>query len=222
MYNKLLNYFENECCVANIYFKKYYYKWYLAVVVALSVTIIIMNVFDGNLETIISIISLLPIIIIFLKHYTKIISEKMLDELDYKKLKLDWKSIFIKEKFNPLYFEFQCKKIKKYCKKNKIKKEELLNIQKYVDEDLKDKYPKKQISKVFFNIIIPSVISIVTVYLTNNEIKDINVIVLNVFCYILFGWFMCYFIYSVRNVKYLFINPRRNLLELKDVLRNIK
>ena len=155
-------------------------------------------------------------------HYTKFVSKKMLEELDYEKLEFNWKSILTKEKFNPLYFEFQCKKIEKYCKKNNIKKEDIVDIQKYVDEDLNDKYPKTQIFQGFLNVVVPSVISIVTVYLTNNDIKDINIIVSNVLVYIFIGWFLCYFIYSVRSAKYLFVNPRRNLLELKDVLRNIK
>lgn len=222
MYNKLLNYFENECCAANIYFRKYYYKWYITIGVALAVTIIITKIFEGNLGIVISTLMIFPIMITFLMHYTKIISEKMLDELDCEKVEFNWKSIFTKEKFNPLYFEFQCKKVQKYCKKNNIKKADILDIQKYVDEDLNDKYPKTNIFQGFLNVVVPSVISIVTVYLTNNEIKDINIIVSNVLGYILIGWVLCYFIYSVRTAKYLFVNPRRNLLELKDVLRNIQ
>lgn len=221
MYNKLLNYFENECCVANIYFIKYYYKWYITIGVALGITIIITNIFKGNLGVVISILVLLPIMITFLMHYTKFINGKMLDEFDREKVEFNWKSILTKEKFNSLYFEFQCKKIQKYCKKNNIKKEEILAIQKYVDEDLNDKYPKTKIFQGFLNVVVPSVISIVTVYLTNNGIKDINIIVSNVLGYILMGWFLCCFIDFVRNVRYLFVNPRRNLLELKDVLRNI-
>lgn len=222
MYNKLLNYFENECCAANMYFRKYYYNWYITIGLSLGITMLTTNLFDGNIGVIISIVALLPILTIFLRHYTKIVSKKMIDELDCEKVEFNWKSILTKEKFNPLYFEFQCKKIQKYCKKNNIKKEEILEIQKYVDEDLNDKYPKTKIFQGFLNVVVPSVISIVTVYLTNNEIKDINTIVSNVLGYILIGWVLCYFIYSVRTAKYLFVNPRRNLLELKDVLRNIE
>ena len=110
MYNKLLNYFENECCAANIYFRKYYYKWYITIGIMLAITIIITKFFEGNVGVIISIIALLPIGITFLMHYTKFVSKKMLEELDYEKLEFNWKSILTKEKFNPLYFEFQCKK----------------------------------------------------------------------------------------------------------------
>lgn len=221
MYNKLLNYFENECCAANIYFRKYYYKWYITVGVILLNILIITNVFKSNIGIILSTITLLPIIITFFMHFAKFVNKKMLEELDYDELEFNWKRILTKEKFIPLYFEFQCKKIEKYCNKYKIKKEDIVDIQKYVDEDLNEKYPKTQIFQGFLNIVVPSVISIVTVYLTNNDIKDINIIVSNVLIYILMGWFLCYFIYSVRTIKYLFVNPRRNLLELKDVLRNI-
>ena len=221
MYNELLNYFENECCAANIYFRKYYYKWYRTIGITLAIILIITKILKGNAGIIFSIIATLPIIITFLMDFIKFVCKKMLEELDYKELEFNWKSILTKEKFKPLYFEFQCKKIEKYCEKNNIKKEDIMDMQRYVDEDLNDKYPKTQIFQGFLNIVVPSVISIVTVYLTNNDIKDINLIISNVLTYLLIGWFLCYFIYSVRTAKYLFVNPRRNLLELKDVLRNI-
>lgn len=74
---------------------------------------------------------------------------------------------------------------------------------------------------MFLSVIIPSTISIITVYITNNKINDIKDIVGVTLTYIFAAFIISFTLYAVLDIKNLMVNRRRNFIELKDVLRNI-
>lgn len=222
MYNNLLNYFENNCCIANMYMKNNCIKWYLTLIFIVADVCALRYILNGTREFIIIFLSVIAILISFFINFINNTFDEMKEELNNKEVRFNWLSILNREKFNPFYYEFQCKRLSNYCKENKITKEDIVTMQKYVDEDLQNKYPKDTTFSNFFIVIVPSIISIATVYLTNNDIKDLNQIIALFLSYILSAFIVFLVIYFVKNLRGLFVNSRRNLLELKDILRNIE
>ena len=74
---------------------------------------------------------------------------------------------------------------------------------------------------MFLSVIIPSTISIITAYITNNQIKDIKDIVGVTLSYIFIAFVISFTLYAILDIKNIMVNRRRNFIELKDVLRNI-
>lgn len=142
--------------------------------------------------------------------------ESKIEELEFPFLELLQEYRYI-----PAYFEFQLEKVKDYCFKNDITNDEIQRFIQYIDEDLDKKFTKDRKNELFLSVVIPSIISIVTVYISNNEIKNIGEILVITLLYVFVSLIITsgvYFIFSIRN---LIVDKRRNYLELKDVLRNV-
>lgn len=218
MYKDLLDYFENECCISNIFMKKYWKIWYVALLVLLVLYVIFMKL---NLLWI-SILLLAVFLICNIYLLIRLSNLKIKEELKYDGVTINWVSFFSQERFKSAYYEFQMSKLSRYLKDKNIKNEEIEKFVKYVDEDLINKYPKDKLKENFMSVIVPATISVIAVYLTNNEIKDLKIIGTTVILSIIYAFIISFSIRGLNSLKYAIVNPRRNLLDLKDVLRNIK
>lgn len=212
MYNKLLNYFENNCCIANIYIKKYCFVWDIVIVLIIAINFIFTNQF-----VIPFCITMIVMILLFI-NLNKFMNNEIKKEVYLGKLNIDFLSVLENRKYDEKYSEFQFKRLKKFCIENNLSNDNLKDILQYVDDDLKNKYPSNQKIEIFLSVAIPTVIAIMTVYITNNQIKDMKYIIVSTIFFIIYAWAILYGIYLIR---YFLINQRRDLLELKDTLRNI-
>lgn len=221
MYNELLCFFENKCCISNIFMKKHWLAWYLTIFMIVLVFLIFSNSYNFFWKIIFPFLTSLLIFSSLLITFYKLFVKEITNELKIDKIEIDFKSLLTREKFIPVYYEFQLKKVKDYCENKKITKSEFNNLLSFIDDDLKYKYTQFRIKEYFISIIIPSMISIMTVYLTNNEIKNIDTIIEISFLFAFITIVITLTFYSFFQIRYLVVNPRRNLLELKNVLRNI-
>lgn len=221
MYNDLLNFFENECCISNIFMRKHWKNWYITMGLII-IAIILCTIVDSLLERIVLIISIISILIanVFIG-YLKVLEEEYKKEFKNSKIYFGWLELLQCYRKNPAFFEIQLSKIEKYCEKKKFTNEQIKRFVQYLDEDLDKKYPKDRKNEMFLTLIIPSTISITTVYITNNQIKDLGEILFVTITSILYTWIVSFTFYNLLGIRKFMVNKRSNLLELKDVLRNI-
>lgn len=133
MYQRMLNYFENECCIENIFMQKFWYIWYIVLIITFAIGIIFSML---KFNTLISLAIVSAIWIIFLIFYFKTYIRELQEELQVGKVKINWLSIFNRQRFLPAYFEFQEKKIEKYFKTHNITNDDKEKFLVYVNEDL--------------------------------------------------------------------------------------
>lgn len=218
MYNRMLNFFENECCIENIFMKKFWYIWDMMVIIIFAVCIIFYKL---GLNTIITIIVVGAIFVLFFAFYFEIYKRELQKELQGEKVRVNWLVLFNNQKFLPAYFEYQEKKLMVYFKSNNITDKDKEKFLIYVNEDLESKYPPSKIKEKFLSVIVPVIVSVISVYITNAEVKDIsNIIVLTIIATFCAGVIIAS-IYVLSHIGCMLTDPRRNLLDLKDILRNI-
>lgn len=218
MYQRMLNYFENECCIESIFMKKFWYIWYLILIITFAICVIF-SVLKYN--TLISLAIVSTIWIVFSIFYFKMYIRELQKELQDEKIKINWLAIFNKQRFLPAYFEFQEKKMGQYFKIHNITNNDKEKFLVYVNEDLEKKYPQSKIKENFLNVIVPTTIAIVSIYLTNAGTKELNTIINTIISAIIYAGMVTVSIYGLSQIGKMLVNPRRNLLDLKDVLRSI-
>lgn len=218
MYQRMLNYFENECCIENVFMKKFWYIWDI-VIIATFVICISFSILRWNI--VISLVIVSIILICFSIFYFKKYKQELKKELECEKIEINWMAILNKQRFLPAYFEYQEKKLKEYFKSNSITNNDKEKFLEYVNEDLENKYPKSKIKENFLSVIVPSTIAVVSIYLTNSETKDLNIIINTIITAIIYTGIITISIYGASCIGKMMVNPRRNLLDLKDVLRSI-
>ena len=218
MYNRMLNFFENECCIENIFMKKFWYIWDMMVIIIFAVCIIFYKL---GLNTIITIIVVGAIFVLFFAFYFEIYKRELQKELQGEKARVNWLVLFNNQKFLPAYFEYQEKKLMVYFKSNNITDKDKEKFLIYVNEDLESKYPPSKIKEKFLSVIVPVIVSVISVCITNLEVKDIsNIIVLTIIATFCAGIIIAS-IYVLSHIGCMLTDLRRNLLDLKDILRNI-
>lgn len=218
MYKRMLNYFENECCIENIFMKKFWYIWDI-VIIFTFVICITFSILKWN--TIISLVIVSIILIGFSVFYFKKYKQELKKELECEKIEVNWMAILNKQRFLPAYFEYQEKKLVEYFKSNNITNQDKEKFLIYVNEDLENKYPKSKIKENFLNVMVPTTIAVVSIYLTNSGTKDLNIIINTIIFAIIYAGMITISIYGVSRIGKMMVNPRKNLLDLKDVLRSI-
>ena len=147
--------------------------------------------------------------------------EEYKKEFRNSKIYFGWLELLQCYRKNPAFFEMQLSKMEKYFEKEKFTNEQIKRFVQYLDEDLDKKYPKDRKNEMFLTLIIPSTISIITVYITNNQIKDLGEILFVTITGVLYAWIVSFTFYNLLGIRKFMVNKRNNLLELKDVLRNI-
>ena len=166
MYEKIVNYFESNLCIENIYFREKYKVWIGWIMVVVLLEIIINNVINNIVDIvclriiIMSVVSFSMTAIILVFIYVKPIVEI------YKKkikspTKIDWIALLMREEILSAYREVEIEEMEKYlvniCE---IQNTESLDIIiDMINEEIKDKYTKENfIEKYFGNIILPILI----------------------------------------------------------------
>lgn len=229
MYEKIVNHFEENLCIENIYFRKHYKKWIIGIIVTLVLEFVINYILSMLIENLwvrsgiaiiadftITIIMLIFIYVLpFIKIYRKQVSIKT---------KFDLIGTLMKEECLSAYREVEIEEMEHFLKNEcKIKKIESINmIVELLNQEIEDKYKKKNfIEKYFNNTILPIIIFILTIYFTNNNEQQLTEIIAKTITSVLSIMIVVYFIAKIKNINITPANKKQNLLELKRVLIDI-
>lgn len=230
MYEKIVNYFEKNLCVNNIYFRLNLKKWVLGMFIILISVLTINNIMVNAANNILLVFLLMLIIdviivfcgllIIYIIPIFKIYKQK----INYNVV-LNWKGILLNEESLGAYQEMQIEEMERYLKKEcKITNIETLDIIiNLINEEIRDKYSKKSFAETWFvNILLPILICIFTIYFSNNnEQKLINISLISIISVILV-FVIGNICAKLKNIRLIPINKKENLLDLKRVLIDIK
>lgn len=230
MYEKIVNYFESNLCVENIYFRRKYILWMVGILATLLIELIINYIVSNFISNIwirtIVILSIdFLITSVFLIFAYALPINKIYKEKIKGKMKLDLVGLLMKEEGLSAYREIEIEEmevfLKKKCKINNI--ESIKTIIDMISEEIKDKYTKKNfIEKYFNNTILPILILILTIYFTNINEQSLANILTTTIISIVSIVFTGNFITKLKNINITPVRKKENLLELKRVLMDIK
>lgn len=230
MYEKIVNYFESNLCVENIYFRRKYILWMVGILATLLIELIINYIVSNFISNIwirtiviLSIDFLITLVFLILAYALPI--NKIYKEKIKGKMKLDLVGLLMKEERLSAYREIEIEEmevfLKKKCKINNI--ESIKTIIDIISEEIKDKYTKKNfIEKYFNNTILPILILILTIYFTNTNEQSLANILTTTIISIVSIVFTGNFITKLKNINITPVRKKENLLELKRVLMDIK
>ncbi len=229
MYEKIVNYFETNLCIENIYFRKHYKSWISGIVIVTMLEIIINYIISQIISNIwtriftifiidffITIIFLLLIYILpMIKIYTKKVNQKT---------SFDPIGILMDEEILSAYREIEIQNMENFLRKKcKIKNVESISIiLDLIDEEIQYKYEKKSfIDKYLNSIVLPLLILVLTVYFTNNNERQLSEIISKTIISIVTVVISGKFVFKIKNINITPVNKKQNLLELKRVLIDI-
>lgn len=230
MYEKIVNYFESNLCIENIYFREKYKVWIGWIMVVVLLEIIINNVINNIVDIvclriiIMSVVSFsmtaINLVFIYVKPIVEIYKKKIKSPT-----KIDWIALLMREEILSAYREVEIEEMEKYlvniCE---IQNTESLDIIiDMINEEIKDKYTKENfIEKYFGNIILPILIFVLTIYFTNINEKNLGKILVITIISIISSLFAGYCITAIRKINVTPNSKKENLLELKRVLMDLK
>ena len=230
MYEKIVNYFESNLCVENIYFRKNYILWTVGILATILLELIINYIISNlisnvwiRIVVILSIDFLITLFFLVLSYALPI--NKIYKEKTKGKTKMDLVGLLMKEERLSAYREIEIEEmevfIKKKCKINNI--ESIDTIIDMINEEIKDKYTEKNfMEKYFNNTILPILILVLTIYFTNTNEQNLANILTTTTVSILSIIFAGNFITKLKNINITPVRKKENLLELKRVLMDIK
>ena len=229
MYEKIVNHFEENLCMENIYFRKHYKKWIIGIIVTLVLEFVINYILSMLIENLwvrsgIAIIADFTITIIMLIFIYVLPLIKIYRKQVNIKTKFDLIGTLMKEECLSAYREVEIEEMEHFLKNEcKIKKIESINmIVELLDQEIEDKYKKKNfIEKYFNNTILPIIIFILTIYFTNNNEQQLNEIIAKTITSVLSIMIVMYFIAKIKNINITPVDKKHNLLELKRLLIDI-
>ena len=229
MYEKIVNYFEENLCIENIYFRKYYKKWIIGILSTLVLEFVINYILSMLIENLwarsgIVIIADFTITIIMLIFIYVLPLIKIYKKQVTIKTKIDLIGMLMKEESLSAYREVEIEKMENFLKSGcKIKKIENINmIVELLNQEIEDKYKKKNfIEKYFNNTILPIIIFILSIYFTNNNDQHLTEIIAKTITSVLSIIIVMYFIVKIKNINITPVDKKNNLLELKRVLIDI-
>lgn len=230
MYEKIVSYFESNLCIENIYFRRNYILWIVGIISTVLLELIV-NYIVSNLTInvcvrvcIILLIDFLITLTFFILAYGlpmyKIYKEKIKG-----KTKLDLIGLIMREERLSAYRDIEIEKMDNFLReKCRIKNKEGINdIIDMINEEIEDKYTKKNfMEKYFNNTILPIIILILTIYFTNTNEQNLANILTTTFISIVSIIFTGNFITKIKNINITPVRKKENLLELKRVLMDIK
>ncbi len=229
MYEEIVNYFETNLCVENIYFRKHYKSWISGIVIVTMLEIIINYIISQIISNIwtriftiliidffITIIFLLLIYILpMIKIYTKKVNQKA---------SFDPLGMLMGEEILSAYRDIEIQNMENFLRKKcKIKNVESISIiLDLIDEEIQCKYEKKSfIDKYLNSIVLPLLILVLTVYFTNNNERQLSEIISKTIISIVTVVISGNFVFRIKNINITPVNKKQNLLELKRVLIDI-
>ncbi len=227
MYNKVLNYFERTYCIENIYFRKHWKLWMFGWLIVFSLCVIIEKTFEvlghqySTTRTVaINAFLVIPFLIVnMVKMY-----QTLKEAYGIKgKGKIDFLTIITKEATDSFVTNVQIEGMKKYLTELGIySRQTIEDIIGIAQKEVSEKYPKRDLIEQFFSKIIPLLLVVLTIFLTNNNVKDLNSIVSITIVGIVSALCMYYFFYGIRNINISPVNKRNNLLDFIEVMENLK
>lgn len=230
MYEKIVSYFESNLCVENIYFRRNYILWIVGIITTFLLELIVNHIVTnliGNVWTRIGLILFIDFLmtIVFLVLAYVLPLNKIYREKIKGKTKLDIIGLLMREERLSAYRATEIEEMevffKKKCKINNI--ESINTIIDMINEEIKDKYTKKNfVEKYFNNTILPILILVLTIYFTNTNEQNLANILTTTIISILSIIFTGNLITKLKNINITPVRKKENLLELKRVLMDIK
>lgn len=230
MYEKIVSYFESNLCVENIYFRRNYILWIVGIITTFLLELIVNHMITnliGNVWTRIGIILFIDFLmtIVFLVLAYVLPLNKIYRGKIKGKTKLDIIGLLMREERLSAYRATEIEEmevfLKKKCKVNNI--ESINTIIDMINEEIKDKYTKKNfVEKYFNNTILPILILVLTIYFTNTNEQNLANILTTTIISILSIIFTGNLITKLKNINITPIRKKENLSELKRVLMDIK
>ena len=230
MYEKIVSYFESQLCIENIYFRRNYILWIVGIIITFLLELIVNNIITNLICNVWARTGIILFIdffmtIVFLLFAYVLPLNKIYKEKIKGKTKLDIIGLLMREERLSAYREIEIEEmeafLKKKCKINNI--ENIKTIIDMINEEIKDKYTKKNfIEKYFNNTILPILILILTIYFTNTNEQSLANILATTIVSIVSIVFTGNFIAKIKNINITPIRKKENLLELKRVLIDIK
>lgn len=229
MYEEIVNYFETNLCVENIYFRKHYKSWIsgIAIVTMLEIIInyiisqIISNIWT-RIFTILIIdffITIIFLLLIYILPMIKIYTQKVNQKTSFDPL-----GMLMGEEILSAYREIEIQNMENFLRKKcKIKNVESISIiLDLIDEEIQYRYEKKSfIDKYLNSIVLPLLILVLTVYFTNNNERQLSEIISKTIISIVTVVISGNFVFRIKNINITPVNKKQNLLELKRVLIDI-
>ena len=221
MYEKIVNYFESNLCVENIYFRRKYILWMVGILATLLIELIINYIVSNFISNIwirtiviLSIDFLITLVFLILAYALPI--NKIYKEKIKGKMKIDLVGLLMKEERLSAYREIEIEEmevfLKKKCKINNI--ESIKTIIDMISEEIKDKYTKKNfIEKYFNNTILPILILILTIYFTNTNEQSLANILTTTIISIVSIVFTGNFITKLKNINITPVRKKENLFK---------
>lgn len=230
MYEKIVSYFESQLCVENIYFRRNYILWIVGIVTTFLLELIVNNIITnlivnvwaraGVILFIDFFMTIVFLVLAYVLPINKIYKEKIRG-----KTKLDIIGLLMREDGLSAYRATEIEEmevfLKKKCKINNV--ESINTIIDIINEEIKDKYTKKNfVEKYFNNTILPILILVLTIYFTNTNEQNLSSIltatIISITSIIITG----NLITKIKNINITPVRKRENLLELKRVLIDLK
>lgn len=228
MYEKVVNYYEENLCLDNMFLRRYFKRWVVGIVVVIILMVLInylISLILDNLWTTMIVnliinffIAAIFLISVYLPALMKIYKQKVKT-----KVKIDTIGILMKQDRLSEYRKVEIKEMETFLKKEcKIKDLKSIDmIIEEIDQEIKIKYTKKNfIEKSFNKYIFPILVALLPVYFTSNiePIMSFYIIIV-----VLAFIFIVNLIFKSIDIKLVLpVNKKENLLELKRVLLDIK
>lgn len=230
MYEKVVSYFESNLCIENIYFRRKHKLWTIGIVIVGLMELIINYIITKSITILWIRTAIILVIDFFITGLFLIFAYFLPIKKIYKdkvrgKTKLDVVGFLMKEERLSAYREIEIEAMDNFLRK-KCKIRNIGSIDTVIDminEEIKDKYSKKNfIEKYFNNTILPILILVLTMYFTNtkeeNLLNIVEITVISIISILITGKF----IMKIKNINITPVNKKENLLELKRILMDIK
>lgn len=153
MYEKVVNYYEEKLCLDNMFFRRYYKRWAIGIIVVTMLMVLtnyLISLILDNLwiRTIVNfliniLIATIFLILIYVRNLMKIYREKVKT-----KVKIDTIGILMKQDRLSEYRKVEIKEMETFLKREcKIKDLKSIDmIIEEIDEEIKSKYENKKFS----------------------------------------------------------------------------
>ena len=230
MYEKVVSYFESNLCIENIYFRRKHKLWTIGIVIVGLMELIINYIITKSITILWIRTAIILVIDFFITGLFLIFAYFLPIKKIYKdkvrgKTKLDVVGFLMEEERLSAYREIEIEAMDNFLRK-KCKIRNIGSIDTVIDminEEIKDKYSKKNfIEKYFNNTILPILILVLTMYFTNtkeeNLLNIVEITVISIISILITGKF----IMKIKNINITPVNKKENLLELKRILMDIK
>lgn len=231
MYEKVVNYYEENLCLDNMFFRRYYKRWVIGIIVVIIlmalinclISLIVDNLLTRTIVNLLIniVIAVIFLILVYVRNLMKIYREKVKT-----KVKIDTIGVLMNQERMSEYRKVEIKEMETFLKKEcQIKDLKSIDmIIEEIDGEIKNKYARKNfIEKGFNNYIFPILIALLPVYFTNNKEQQLLVMILISILVVLTVVLIVNLISKITDIKLLIpVDKKENLLELKRVLIDIK